>query len=68
VHERLTQLLRVGASFTIGFGQRARRAVMLHHIGVLDRQIRHALVEAFDRVTARQHHRLDQFVCVGHGL
>src|SRR5262249_32701501 len=62
MNESLAQLLGIGAALAIGFGQHARRAVVMNDVGVIYREVRHPLLEILHRVAMSLHDLLDQLI------
>ena len=60
VDERLAQLFCIRMIRAIRLQKRARSAVVLNDICMVDRQIGDPLVEILDRIAARYHHGFDQ--------
>src|SRR5688500_16987344 len=60
VHHRMAQLLRVDLTGPIGLFELVSGTVVAHDATIAHRQIRHALLEVFDGVAARQHYTLHQ--------
>ncbi|HWP06636.1 MAG TPA: hypothetical protein VNN72_12875 [Polyangiaceae bacterium] len=60
--ERLAKLFGFGAPFSNAPSESARGAIVLNDRGVLDGQIRDAIVEGLGFVTTCRHHRLDELV------
>src|SRR6185437_9875435 len=67
VEHCFTQLLDAHIAVFMLHRDVVRQSIVLHHGRMIDRDIRHALLEVRDRIPAHIHHFLQQHVCMRHG-
>src|SRR4029453_4948364 len=68
VHQRLAQVLGGGLGAVVAGGDGVGGPVVVHHLGVVDRDVGGPLLEVVDRVAAVAHDRGDQPVGLAGGL